>query len=503
MNRMSSHMDAQGNAWMVDVSGKATTARTAVAEGCIRVSPEVMRTLRQGRVAKGDVLSVAQIAGIMGAKHAADFIPLCHPLPLQHCSVIFELEEDTIRAECTVKTDNKTGVEMEALAGVSIALLTVYDMCKSMDKSMEVTGIRLLRKTGGKSGDYLRKEGAGNTVQLTDARCTCAGPAPGLADSQGRSIDYLRLSITDRCNFRCAYCMPQEGVSFVPHEKILSYEETLRLAAIFTDLGIIHYKVTGGEPLCRKGAVEFIRDLAASSGVAEVTLTTNGSLAGNYLEDLARAGIGSINFSCDAFTPEVFGSITRSSVSPAAIRENMEAAAALGLRVKVNTVPLRGHNEAELLPMARFALERGYHIRFIELMPIGSGRILHGIPLSEVRDMLEREFGPLRAVARKTGNGPAVMYSVRGYPGLVGFIAALSGRFCSTCNRVRLTSTGFFKTCLCHEEGVDLKRAMTNGATDGELGHLILDAVNSKPGGHTFSFLDSGKDHFFMNTVGG
>lgn len=324
-----------------------------------------------------------------------------------------------------------------------------------------------------------------------------------LTDSSGRVVDYLRLSITDRCNFRCAYCMPSEGLPFIPHGKILSYEEMLRLAGIFTELGIIHYKVTGGEPLCRRGAMGFVRDLAALPGVAEVTLTTNGSLAGKYLDDLAGAGIKTINFSCDAFTPDAFESITRSGASPDAVRDAMERAAGLGIRVKVNTVPIRGRNEAELLPLARFALERGYHIRFIELMPIGSGRVLQGIPLPEVRDALEREFGPLRVVARKTGNGPAVMHTVKGYPGFVGYIAALSGRFCSACNRVRLTSTGFLKTCLCHDAGVDLKAAMTTGATDKELRQLILGAVADKPGGHTFSFSDPEGDRFFMNTVGG
>ena len=141
---------------MVDVSDKNATNRTAVAEGRIRVSPEIMHALRRSGIVKGDALSVAQIAGIMGAKRAADLIPLCHPLPLHHCSVVFELEDEAVRAECIVKTDSKTGVEMEALTGVSVALLTVYDMCKSMDKGMELTGIRLLRKSGGKSGEYVR-----------------------------------------------------------------------------------------------------------------------------------------------------------------------------------------------------------------------------------------------------------------------------------------------------------------------------------------------------------
>ena len=153
---MSTHIDADGNAVMVDVSAKSATARTAAAEGRIRVSDAVMRAVREGAAAKGDVLGVAQLAGIMGAKKTADLIPLCHPLPLSHCSVVLELEENAIRAVCEVKTVHQTGVEMEALTGVSLALLTVYDMCKSMDKRMEIGEIRLLKKTGGKSGDFIR-----------------------------------------------------------------------------------------------------------------------------------------------------------------------------------------------------------------------------------------------------------------------------------------------------------------------------------------------------------
>ena len=152
----SSHIDGNGNAVMIDVSEKTTTTRTAMAEGRIRVSPPVMDAVRCGAAAKGDVLGVAQLAGIMGAKRTSDLIPLCHPLPLSHCSVVLEIEEETIRVVCTVKTAHQTGVEMEALTGASMALLTVYDMCKSMDKGMEITCVRLLEKTGGKSGDYRR-----------------------------------------------------------------------------------------------------------------------------------------------------------------------------------------------------------------------------------------------------------------------------------------------------------------------------------------------------------
>jgi len=152
----SSHIDEYGNAVMIDISDKNVTVRAATAEGWIRVSPAVMEAVKGGTAAKGDVLGVAQIAGITGAKQTSALIPLCHPLPLSHCSIRFETEAETIRAVCTVKTTSRTGVEMEALTGVGLALLTIYDMCKSMDKGMEITGIRLLEKTGGKSGDYKR-----------------------------------------------------------------------------------------------------------------------------------------------------------------------------------------------------------------------------------------------------------------------------------------------------------------------------------------------------------
>jgi cyclic pyranopterin phosphate synthase len=153
---MSSHRDALGNVWMVDVSEKAPTERVAVAEGRISVSPGVLRAVREHSAAKGDVLTVAQVAGIMGAKRAAELIPLCHPLPLTHCQVLFSLEAEGLKAVCTARTTGRTGVEMEALTGVSVALLTVYDMCKSLDKGMEISSVRLVRKSGGKSGDYNR-----------------------------------------------------------------------------------------------------------------------------------------------------------------------------------------------------------------------------------------------------------------------------------------------------------------------------------------------------------
>ena len=324
-----------------------------------------------------------------------------------------------------------------------------------------------------------------------------------LHDVTGRHIDYIRLSLTDRCNFRCIYCMPHGGQSFLPHSSIVTYEELLRLAGVFSSLGIRHYKVTGGEPFCRKGAISFIRELAGMEGVDEVTLTTNGSLVEPYLAELVESGVSTVTFSCDAFDDEAFQNICRTDTSVGILRRAMDAAANLGMKVKINTVPLKDYNDATLVPLTRYALERGHQIRFIELMPVGSGKTLAGIPQVEVFERMGREFGRLTRVSRKMGNGPAVLYEVEGYPGFIGFISAMTGKFCSICNRVRLTSTGFLKTCLCHDVGVDLKTAMQRGVSDKELTSIIIDAVREKPAGHTFSFAPSLEREFFMHSIGG
>lgn len=329
------------------------------------------------------------------------------------------------------------------------------------------------------------------------------GLAGGLVDGQGRRIDYVRLSLTDKCNFRCIYCMPYEGEPFIPHKAIITYEELLRLADVFTSLGIRHYKITGGEPFCRRGAERFIAALAARPGVADISVTTNGSRVGPHLPALAESGVSAVTFSCDAFDEDVFRKICRSETGARAVRQAMRAAAGLGLRVKMNVVPLRGLNEADLIPLARHALEQGFAIRFIELMPVGSGKGLAGIPRAEVHAIMAGAFGTLRPVARKMGNGPAVTYAADGYPGFIGFISPMTGRFCASCNRVRLTSTGFFKTCLCHDNGINLRTAMRDGLSDADLAALIIRAVKAKPSGHGLSFTAPAEQGFFMNSVGG
>lgn len=327
----------------------------------------------------------------------------------------------------------------------------------------------------------------------------------GLYDSHGRKIDYIRLSLTDRCNFRCVYCMPPEGEPHIPHDEILSYEELLRFCAITAGLGISRYKITGGEPFCRKGAVDFIRALKKLPGVEQTTITTNGAYLARHVDDLADIGVDGVNVSFDSLEQDRFNAITRSKVRVEDIQKAMAAVRASGIRVKMNAVPLRNYNEKDLPELTRFALEQGYHIRFIELMPVGAGRIYEGIPQEEIRDMIEREFGALVPLGRAIGNGPAECYSVNSYKGSVGFISAMSKKFCHLCNRVRLTSRGYLKTCLHHNIGVDIKPMLRSQASDSEIKEAIINAVLKKPKAHEFSrSSQQGEPQtFFMNSVGG
>ena len=326
--------------------------------------------------------------------------------------------------------------------------------------------------------------------------------ASALIDGYDRRIDYVRLSLTDRCTFRCVYCMPPQGRPYIPHEEILSYEEILRLCRIMAGLGISRYKVTGGEPLCRKGAAGFIRELKKLPGAASVTLTTNGFLLRQEMPELADGGLDSVTVSLDALSPDAFGRVTRSEANLEHILDGMRLAEEAGMRVKINTVPLKGVNEDELVPLTRFALERGYVIRFIELMPVGKGASCEGLAGNEVRDGLEAAFGPLEPIAERLGNGPAEYARVQGYPGAIGFISALSHAFCARCNRIRLTSTGFLKTCLHHDAGTDLKVPLRAGAPDAELVRALHLAVGGKPMSHSFLDRKQGTS-FLMHSIGG
>ena len=308
-------------------------------------------------------------------------------------------------------------------------------------------------------------------------------------DRYQREIHYLRLSVTDLCNLRCRYCMP-DGVEKLEREAVLTYEEFLRLAALFARCGIDTVRVTGGEPLVRKNVAQLVAGLKATPGIRRVTLTTNAMLLAEQLPALLDAGLDSVNISLDTLRPEVFRQITARD-DFAAVQAGLQAALQSGLPVKLNCVPQAGVNEGELEQLAALAKDNAMQVRFIEMMPIGYGAAMPCISGPELRARFARrwpELAPLSAAQEHAlGDGPAVYYTVPGWQGSIGFIAAVHGKFCASCNRVRLTSQGFLRPCLASETGCDLRALLRSGADDAQLLAAIRETIWAKPREHHFN----------------
>ena len=304
-------------------------------------------------------------------------------------------------------------------------------------------------------------------------------------DSSSRNIHYLRLSVTDLCNLRCRYCMP-DGVEKLEREAVLTYEEFLRLAALFAQCGIDTVRVTGGEPLVRKDVDQLVAGLKAIPGIRKVTLTTNGILLARQLPALLNAGLDSVNISLDTLRPEVFQRITaRDGFSH--VMEGLRAALDSGIPVKLNCVPQAGVNEGELEDLAALAENRPLQVRFIEMMPIGYGAAMPCISGPELRQRFARRWPEMQPLTEAAfGDGPAVYYTVPGWQGSIGFIAAVHGKFCASCNRVRLTSQGFLRPCLASEAGCDLRALLRSGADDTQLLAAIRETIWAKPREHHF-----------------
>ena len=320
--------------------------------------------------------------------------------------------------------------------------------------------------------------------------------------SQGRLIDYIRVSVTDRCNLRCKYCMP-EDLPFIPHDRILRYEEILRICGIFAKLGVRIVKVTGGEPLTRKGCVEFIRDLKMIPGIEHVTLTTNGVLLEPYIDDLVVLGLDCVNISLDSLDPGIYERITGRDEF-ARVWSSLHKALDVGLRVKINNVPMRGVNDGEILAFAKLAETLPLDIRFIEQMPSGDDIHYHRVPAEEVLDMLSQAYPDLTADAMPHGFGPARYFKSAGLKGAIGLIDAISNHFCAGCNRLRLTSEGFLKLCLYYDDGLDLRGLVRGGASDDEIEAAIIRAVAQKPERHAFGSDPDGSGGIgTMSRIGG
>jgi len=321
---------------------------------------------------------------------------------------------------------------------------------------------------------------------------------PGICDGFQRGISYLRVSVTDRCNLRCVYCMPPDGVALVSHQDILSYEEIMLVVRAAVEMGMDKIRITGGEPLVRAGIVELVRMISAVEGIRDISMTTNGILLDKYAAKLAEAGLQRVNISLDTMKPDRFRQITRTGDLADAIR-GLEAAGEAGLNpIKINVVPMQGVNDDEIRDFARMTMEKGWHVRFIELMPFqGTAGIVPA-------DLLRREIetlGPLEPHYGMTGNGAARYFRLPGAGGTVGFIEPISEPFCSRCNRLRLSANGTLLPCLFSTDGVDVRTPIRRGATLTEVKRLLTDAVAAKPEMHRLA--DGCAIHTRMSGIGG
>ena len=373
-----------------------------------------------------------------------------------------------------------------------------------------------------------------------------------MKDQFGRNIEYMRISVTDRCNLRCQYCMPAEGVQSIPHEEIMSFEEIASIVRIAAKLGIHSIRLTGGEPLVRKGLSSLVSEIRSIPGIDAVKITTNGVLLKDQLPSLMEAGLTGINLSLDTFTAGKFQKISRRD-EMTHVLEGLDAALAVSdrLSVKINCVPMKGFNDDELIKIALLAKDNRIGVRFIELMPIGLGRAYEGMTQEEIIALLEPILGPLERDERTydpsvptekpatvgsiplrqdtstgsaaatqnsaagttpatnhhfiDGSGPAVYFHPAGFEGNIGFISAMSHKFCDTCNRIRLTSDGVLKPCLQYTGTTNIKDLLRQGASDRDLENALRSVIFQKPRCHSFldSEHDPAKETRKMSGIGG
>jgi len=329
-------------------------------------------------------------------------------------------------------------------------------------------------------------------------------PQKRLIDRYKRQLNYLRISITDRCNLNCIYCLPKLQLPKLHHNEILRYEEILRLARIFQNLGISKIRITGGEPLVRKGVFPFLKQLNLMKGIQDLSLTTNGYFLAESLENLNSAGIKRLNISLDTLNPERFHAITGVNVFHK-VWEGIIRSEQMGFHpIKINTVVLRGSNDEDVIDLAKLSFSHRFHIRFIEHMPLGnqltsdSPRLL----TPEIKRLLA-PLGDLAPIQKNNIDGPAERYRFKGSKGEIGFISPLSRHFCSTCNRLRLTASGFLRVCLMDERQTDLKTPLRSGFSDLDITDIILEAIRLKPLSHQLNSQHPVTIPCQMSSIGG
>ena len=324
-----------------------------------------------------------------------------------------------------------------------------------------------------------------------------------MLDQFGRTIDYMRISLTDRCNLRCRYCMP-EDIELLPMAAVLTFEEIEEVCREAAQLGVRKLKITGGEPLVRRGAPALIGQLKKVPGIEQVTLTTNGVLLAQYLPELLDAGLDAVNVSLDTLDAARYREITRRD-ELAAVLAGLDAAEESGIRLKVNAVLERGENDDEWFDLARLAERRRLDVRFIEMMPIGYGKSVQGVSNEELISALRAMDAAWAPDDSVHGNGPAVYYHHPEWMGSVGFISAVHGKFCGGCNRVRLTSQGRLKPCLCYGETMDLLPLLRseNPERSAEIRRALEKAIYAKPRQHCFEDEEKITEKDGMSSIGG
>ena len=324
-----------------------------------------------------------------------------------------------------------------------------------------------------------------------------------LVDSFDRRINYMRISVTDRCNLRCRYCMPQQGLDLLSPDQVLHYEELLRIARLAVAGGITKVRITGGEPLVRKGLLEFVSSLSRIEGIHDLALTTNGLLLEKYARGLYEAGLRRVNVSLDTLKPDRYARITRSD-SLEKVMAGIGAARDEGLNpVKINMVVMRGLNHDEVVDFAALTRDEKLHVRFIEFMPLGEDEFWSRemyVPSDEVKALVEKS--QKLVPAKSGGSGPAIMYRFPKGKGQIGFISPISNHFCRSCDRLRLTADGKLRTCLFSDTEIDLMTPIRNGITDEELFNLLHHGTKSKPRGHNIH-ADPGNTDRYMSQIGG
>ena len=325
-----------------------------------------------------------------------------------------------------------------------------------------------------------------------------------MRDLYNRKIDYMRISVTDRCNFRCRYCMP-EGIRLVPMEKILTYEQITEICEAGVSLGITKFKITGGEPLVRRGCPDLVGMIRGIPGVEQITMTTNGMFLAEMLPELMKNGLDAVNISLDTLKPEVFRYITGKDALPNVLA-GIHSAAASGLKVKINAVLQQGINDGEWEDLLLLAKDLPVDVRFIEMMPIGYGKGCQEVSNEVLLRKIRQKYPGTAEDPSVHGNGPARYVRIPGFRGGAGFISAIHGQFCASCNRIRLTSQGRLKPCLCYGDTVDLMdvfRIQEREKRSSLLAERIAGAIRMKPEAHCFEHLRGVTEQGDMVQIGG